>query len=131
MPTDSAGAIPMRHFAGAEQSQNVLGRDETDGTVFALLATPGDGPVDQLQAGEALSAVLLEATRFGLATDPVSQPLEVRATRAELCVSLLDGAAEPQVLVRVGWAPMSSTPVPQTGRRPVTDTIDAMDLPWD
>lgn len=131
VPTDSTGAMPVRHFAGAEQSQSVLGRDETDGTVFALLATPGDGPVDQLQAGEALSAVLLEATRFGLATDPITQPLEVRATRAQLGDSLLGGAAQPQVLLRLGWAPMSATPVPLTGRRPVTDTIDAMDLPWD
>ena len=123
--------MPMRHFVGSEQPQSRLGRDETDGTVFALLATPGDGAVDQVQAGEALSAVLLEATRFGLATDPISQPLEVRATRAGLGVSVLDGGAEPQVLLRLGWAPMSATPVPQTGRRPVTDTIDAMDLPWD
>jgi hypothetical protein len=131
VPTETAGAMPMRSFAGSEQPQSVLGRDETDGTVFALLATSGDSPVDQLRAGEALSAVLLEATRFGLATDPISQPLEVRATRAELGVSLLDGSAEPQVLLRIGWAPMSATPVPQTGRRPVADTIDAMDLPWD
>lgn len=131
VPTGSGGAMPMRHFAGAEQPQSVLGRDESDGTVLALLATRGDGPVEQLQAGEALSAVLLEATRFGLATDPISQPLEVRATRDELGGSLLDGAAEPQVLLRIGWAPMSATPVPQTGRRPVGDTIDAMDLPWD
>jgi hypothetical protein len=130
VPAEAAGAMPMRTFAGSEQSQSRLGQDETDGTVFALLATPGDGAVEQVQAGEALSAVLLEATRFGLATDPISQPLEVRSTRAQLCVSLLDGAAEPQVLLRLGWAPMSSIPVPQTGRRPVTDTIDAMDLPW-
>jgi hypothetical protein len=131
VPGESAGAMPMRHFAGSEQPQSVLGRDEADGTVFALLATQGDGPVDQLQAGEALSAVLLEATRFGLATDPVTQPMEVRATRLALSESLLRGTAEPQVLLRLGWAPMSATPVPQTGRRPVTDTIDAMDLPWD
>ena len=131
VPAEPEGAMPMRHFAGSEQPQNMLGRDETDGTVFALLATPGDSPVDQLQAGEALSAVLLQATRFGLATDPVSQPLEVRATRLALSESLLRGTAEPQVLLRIGWAPMSATPVPQTGRRPVGDTIDAMDLPWD
>lgn len=131
VPAEPAGSVPIRHFAGSEQPQSLLGRDEDDGTVVALLATPGDGAVEQLQAGEALSAVLLEATRFGLATDPNSQPLEVRATRAELGVSLLDGGAEPQVLLRIGWAPMSATPVPRTGRRPVTDTIDAMDLPWD
>ena len=131
VPAEPAGTMPMRHFAGSEQPQSRLGSDETDGTVFALLATPGDSAVEQLQAGEALSAVLLEATRFGLATDPISQPLEIRATRAELGAALLGGTAEAQVLLRLGWAPMSATPVPATGRRPVTDTIDAIDLPWD
>ena len=131
VPTDSEGAVPMRHFSGTEQPQSPLGRDESDGTVLALLATPEDGPADQLRAGEALSAVLLQATRVGLATDPISQPLEVRATRMALSEALLRGAAEAQVLLRLGWAPISATPVPSTGRRPVTDTIDAMDLPWD
>jgi hypothetical protein len=92
---------------------------------------PGDGPLDQLRAGEALSAVLLRATHFGLATDPISQPLEVPATRAELGGVLLHGAVEPHILLRLGWAPMSATPMPQTGRRPLADTIDATDLPRD
>jgi hypothetical protein len=92
---------------------------------------PGDGPLDQLRAGEALSAVLLRATHFGLATDPISQPLEVPATRAELGGFLLHGAVEPHILLRLGWAPMSATPMPQTGRRPLADTIDATDLPRD
>lgn len=128
VPAEPVGAIPVRRFAGSDQVENSPRRGETDGTVVALLATPGDSAVEQLQAGEALSAVLLVATRFGLATDPISQPLEVRATRAELGIAVLDGGAEPQVLLRLGWAPMSATPVPPTGRRPVVDTMDVTDL---
>jgi hypothetical protein len=126
VPAEPGGAIPVREFAGGEQPQSVLGRYESDGTVLALLSTPADGPVDQVRAGEALSAVLLGATHFGLATDPISQPLEVPATRAELQASVLSGAASPQVLLRLGWAPMSTIPVPQTGRRPLADTIDPL-----
>jgi hypothetical protein len=126
VPAEPGGAVPVR-FARGDQAQSLLGRDESDGTVLALLSTPGDGAVDQLRAGEALSAVLLAATRFGLATDPISQPLEVAATRSELQASVLGGAAAPQVLLRCGWAPMSTVPVPQTGRRPLADTIDALD----
>ena len=100
---------------------------ESDGTVLALFSTSGDGAVDQLRAGEALSAVLLAATRFGLATDPISQPLEVAATRGQLRASVLGDAAEPQVLLRLGWAPMSTTPVPPTGRRALADTLDRLD----
>ncbi len=131
VPAEPAGVVPVRQFTGGEQPQSPLGRDESDGTVIAVLATHGDTAVDQVRAGEALSAVLLEATRVGLSTDPISQPLEVRATRTELGLSLLDGSAAPQVLLRVGWAPISATPVPRTGRRPVMDTIEAMDLPRD
>ncbi|MET0765936.1 MAG: hypothetical protein ABWY29_13810 [Blastococcus sp.] len=130
VPAQRDGVVPVRPFAGAEQDQNVLGRDESDGTVLAVLATATDSPIDQLRAGEALSAVLLTATRLGLATDPVSQPLEVPVTRIELRRSLFGDAAEPQVLLRLGWAPISATPVPRTGRRPLQDTIDPMDQPW-
>jgi hypothetical protein len=127
VPAEPGGTVPVRHFAGGEQQQSLLGHYESDGTVLALLSTAGDGPVDQLRAGEALSAVLLTATRFGLATDPVSQPLEVPSARAGLRSDVLGGAAAPQVLLRLGWAPISSTPVPLTGRRPLADTIEDLD----
>lgn len=129
VPARPEGTVPVRHFAGGDQQQSVLGSYESDGTVLALLSTADDDPVDQLRAGEALSAVLLTATRFGLATDPISQPLEVATTRAELRSSVLGATAAPQVLLRLGWAPISATPVPPTGRQPVADTIDAFDAP--
>jgi hypothetical protein len=127
VPAEPAGTVPVRHFAAAEQPESVLGKYEADGTVLALLATPGDDAVDQLRAGEALSAVLLAATRIGLATDPISQPLEVAATRAQLRTTVLGEAAHPQVLLRLGWAPMSATPMPPTGRRSVADTLEPLD----
>ncbi|MCZ2860592.1 Acg family FMN-binding oxidoreductase [Blastococcus sp. VKM Ac-2987] len=129
VPDGPDGTVPVRHFGAAEQRQNTLGEEETDGTVLAVLGTPTDGAVDQLRAGEALSAVLLTATRQGLATDPISQPLEVPGTRAQLRGLLGDGG-EPQVIVRLGWAPMSALPVPRTGRRPLADTIEPLDRPW-
>lgn len=127
VPAEPVGMVPVRHFAGAEQPESVLGKYESDGTVLALLATPGDEAVDQLRAGEALSAVLLAATRIGLATDPISQLGEVATTRAQLRDSVLGDAGEPQVLVRLGWAPMSATPVPLTGRRSVAETLEPLD----
>ncbi|MGY2002677.1 hypothetical protein [Blastococcus sp. SYSU DS1024] len=130
VPGDITAAVPVRHFAGREMPQNELGRGESDGTLLALLATDGDAVVDRLRAGEALSAVLLAATAIGLATDPISQPLEVPETRARLVTDCLPAGGSPQVLVRLGWAPISATPVPPTGRRPVDDTIDRLEAPW-
>ena len=46
----------------------------------------------------------------------VSPDLEVPTTRAELKQSCLDGDGEPQLLLRLGWAPVSADPVPPTGR---------------
>ncbi|RBY80755.1 NAD(P)H nitroreductase [Blastococcus sp. TF02A-26] len=130
VPGDATAAVPVRHFAGREMAQNELGRGESDGTLLAVLATDGDGTVDRLRAGEALSAVLLAATAIGLATDPISQPLEVAATRARLAADCLPSGRAPQVLLRLGWAPVSAEPVPATGRRPVDETIDAFDASW-
>ena len=130
VPAGPGGTVPVRHFAGAAQRQVDLGTGEDDGTVVAVLSTEADGPVERLRAGEALSAVLLAATRIGLASDPISQPLEVPVTRAGLRDTVLAGQGEPQVLLRLGWAPISADPVPATGRRPVDETIDAYDSPW-
>jgi nitroreductase len=129
VPAQPVGTVPVRRFAGGEQEQGLLGRYESDGTVLALLSTDEDQPLHQLRAGEALSAVLLAATRFGLATDPISQPLEVASTRAELRRSVLGGTAAPQVLLRLGWAPIDASTVPPTGRRPLDDTVDDLDTP--
>ena len=131
VPAGPDGTVPVRHFAGRRMAQNELGRDEADGTILGLLATSRDDPIERLRAGEALSAVLLTATRLGLGTDPISQPLEVADTRAVLRKRYLgNDGAEPQVIVRLGWAPVSATAIPQTGRRAVDDTIDEMDQPW-
>jgi hypothetical protein len=117
-------------MAAAVQERSRLGRNESDGTVVMLLATATDSPWDQLRAGEALSAVLLTATGLALATDPISQPLELEDTRLELRRVCLDDRAEPQVLIRLGWVPGSASPVPLTGRRPVAETIDAFEASW-
>ncbi len=131
VPALPDGAVPVRHFAGRDLPQSRLGPGERDGTVLALLSTPGDGPTDQLRAGEALSAVLLTATRLRLATDPISQPLEVPGSRARLRTLGLRPPTEPQVLLRVGWAPRGAAPLPASGRRPVDDTFDTVDDTFD
>jgi hypothetical protein len=127
VPAQPGGTVPVRDFTAGEQEQSLLGRYESDGTVLAMISTPRDDAVDQLRAGEALSAVLLAATHFGLATDPISQPLEVPATRTQLRSAVLHGTSAPQLLLRLGWAPISTIPVPRSGRRPLADTIAALD----
>jgi nitroreductase len=67
-----------------------------------LLGTASDEPVAWLQAGRALARLLLKATAEGVAASPMTQVLEVPATRAMLSHQLgLIG--HPQMLLRMGY----------------------------
>jgi nitroreductase len=99
-----------------------------DGAALMVLGTTTDDPRAQLRAGEAISAVLLHATELGLATCPLSQPLEVGWTRAKIRDELLGGTLLPQLVLRVGWAPPGRA-LPPTPRRPIDETIDHIRRP--
>ncbi|WP_214367540.1 Acg family FMN-binding oxidoreductase [Pseudonocardia sp. H11422] len=88
-----------------------------DAGVLMVLATPGDTTLDRLRAGEAASAVLLEATRMNLATLPISQVLEVSHTRRRLRLDILRTPDHPQLIIRAGWAPPNAAELPATPRR--------------
>jgi len=85
---------------------------------IAVLSTAGDDVRQWLAAGQALQHVLLVATRAGLATTPISQPVEVPAIR-EL---LSDAGAGwwAQMIVRVGYG----SPAAATPRRPLAEVLD-------
>jgi len=75
-----------------------------------------------LRCGEALSAVLLDATMAGFATCPVTHLVEVPAARS--IVATLTGGNQPQVLVRVGRAPAIADVPPPTPRRPIYEVFE-------
>ena len=117
------GNLRMREFAPGSLLQggrSVLGEDA--GTLL-LLSTSSDDDLSRLRAGEATSAVLLEATAAGLATCPLSQPLEVVETRELVRDEVLGGSTCPQLVIRVGWAGFNADPLPATPRRPVIDLL--------
>lgn len=93
-----------------------------DGGLLLVLTTPRDDRIDRLVAGEATSAVLLGATRVGLATATLSQAVEQPATRERLRLAL--GVADhPQLVLRVGTPPYGSAPLPATPRRPLDSVL--------
>ena len=79
-----------------------------------LLVTHGDDPVNWLRAGCAVQRVLLTATRHGLATGFLNQPLECEPVRAELTEAFAV-TGHPQLLLRLGY-PAGPRP-PATARR--------------
>ena len=77
-----------------------------------------------LRAGEALSAMWLEATREGLSLVPLSQVIEFTQTRDALRLEVLGGLAHPLMLVRVGWQAISRSQLPPTPRRHVGEVLE-------
>ncbi|MEU3644866.1 nitroreductase family protein [Lentzea sp. NPDC034063] len=127
VPPASAGILPapqdewtFRDFRGPERHP---GKDYESDPLVVVLCSFYDGPLGELQAGQALQRVLLTATTHGLSASFLSQPVEVRPVREELRRSL-GGMLVPQTVLRLGF----STPVPATPRRRVAELLmDAKD----
>ncbi|WP_431955798.1 Acg family FMN-binding oxidoreductase [Nocardia lijiangensis] len=96
---------------------------EPDHADLLLLATPNDDRLAHLRAGEAMSAVLLTATNIGLATCPLSAPLDNADRRLRLRRDILDDTAHPQVILRVGQAPDTPDLPPRTPRRILAEML--------
>jgi nitroreductase len=85
---------------------------------LSVLSVPAGDRADWLRAGQALQRVLLTATARGIATSPLTQPLEtadawqVRDPRS--------GHEQPQMILRIGYG----LPVPSTPRRPVSQVLN-------
>ena len=106
--------------SAAEAAARVV--DSSDGLV--AICSAADDQLAWLKAGEALSALWLQATRDGLSVVPLSQVIEVDETREALHEDVFDGMARPQVLVRVGWLESTRTSLRRTPRRPVAEVLE-------
>jgi nitroreductase len=102
-------AVPVRDFAPFGQPAMPAGPYSDVGAQYAVFFTDEDGPADWIQAGEALSAVLLTATSLGLSTAPISDVTELAVTREQLRHLLAD-IGVPQLAVRIGQAPPGAPP---------------------
>lgn len=125
-PTGLINASPLRRFPRGQldQPRQLPGHGTADDAAELLvIATPGDDPLDWLHAGEATSAVLLAATRLGLATTALSQGVEVEASRSEIRNKVLHVPERPQLILRVGWPATNAAPLPATPRRDLRSVL--------
>ncbi|WP_328358743.1 NAD(P)H nitroreductase [Mycobacterium sp. NBC_00419] len=121
---DARAAIPARAFAGPALKQPALTSPAEDNGVMVALGTETDDDLARLRAGEATSLVLLSATAMGLATCPVTEPLEIPETRDAVRADVFGTSGHPQMLLRLGWAAINADPLPATPRRPLPDVAD-------
>ena len=121
---DSSAAIPSRLFAGPALAMTPGSSPTEDNAVMLALGTQADDRLAQLRAGEATSVLLLSATSMGLASCPVTEPLEVAETREAVRSDIFGNSSYPQMLLRVGWAPINADPLPSTPRRELSDFVE-------
>jgi nitroreductase len=124
---DSAASVPARIFAGPVLKQPHDALPASDNGVVVALGTAEDDVLARLRAGEATSLVLLTATASGLSSCPVTELLEVAETRTGLRSLAFGDGQFPQMLVRIGWAPVNAEPLPATPRRPVDEVVTWLD----
>ena len=136
-PFEFVDGVPSTALAATSERQRVdVARDfplsgqpgrrpavDGDEAVIAVLSTDGSGQREALGCGEAMSAVLLEATLAGLATCPVTHITEWGAGR-NILRALTGGSDEPQLLIRLGQAPAPQDAPPVTPRRPLADVLE-------
>jgi hypothetical protein len=132
-----ADGIPHSSLVSAAESDRVdVGRTfpvthhrerraevDEDHSKILVLSTYDDSHYSVLRCGEALSAVLLDATMAGLATCTLTHITEVPASRA-VVNELIGRNTIPQVLIRVGLAPAIEDIPPPTPRRPIDDVFE-------
>ena len=111
---DAGPALAQHHEAGGDR----------DTTAVLALGTRDDSSMSRLRAGEATSLVLLTATTLGLASCPVTEPLEIPATRDAVRDDVFGDYGFPQMLLRIGWAPVNADPLPSTPRMPLSAVVD-------
>ncbi|HJT96068.1 MAG TPA: nitroreductase family protein [Mycobacterium sp.] len=124
---DPKSPIPGRLFAGAALEQPPGTEAAADGAVVLALGTEDDTSLARLRAGEATSLVLLTATALGLSSCPVTEPLEIAETREAVQANVFGDDGYPQMLLRIGWAPVNADPLPSTPRRPLGEVAARVD----
>jgi hypothetical protein len=86
---------------------------------LGVLSTARDEPGDWLRAGQALQRVLLAATRHGVATSLLYQPIEL-GDMEHREGSWWPWPECPQIIIRFGYGPRGA----DTPRRPVAAILD-------
>lgn len=126
-PADPKATFPARGFANPGLPQPAGSKPAHDAGIAVALGTATDDPLTVLRAGEATGVVLLTATALGLASCPLTDPLELPETRDMVRQNVLGGDSFPQMLLRIGWAPINADPLPATPRRPMAEMVESLD----
>ncbi len=104
--TERGSSYRLREFDPAELNQEPpSSREEpppAEHPLVLVLGTAGNDPRSWLEAGRALARLLVRAAEDGIAASPMTQVLEIPATR-EMLAHQLGFVGHPQILLRLGY----------------------------
>jgi hypothetical protein len=63
----------------------------------------------------------------GLASCPITEPLEIPETRVAVRANVFGAEGYPQMLLRIGWAPVNADPLWSTPRRALSEVVVRLD----
>jgi hypothetical protein len=113
--------VPDRDFGPSGTLPIWPGHDRE--AVYAILYGDEDAGLAWLRAGEALSAVWLEAMLHGLTVLPLSAAIEVPQTRQAL-QRMLAGLGEPFLVLRIGVGDADHVAPPHAPRLPAEQIVE-------
>ncbi|BCJ34032.1 NAD(P)H nitroreductase [Actinocatenispora thailandica] len=115
-----ARRVPQRPFLPDREAQLSPGTGSDRSASYAVLFTDADDRQAWLAAGEALSALLIDATQRHVSVNPISSAVEVAASRAELS-GMLCHVGYPVLALRLA---LGAGRPPRSPRRAPSDVID-------
>jgi nitroreductase len=115
--------VPVRDHVPDGTAGLAAGADHDQGAAYVILFGSAQEPADWLRAGEALSALLLEATAAGLSCAPLSDAVEVSWPR-RLLRQLVADLGVPYLVVRLGYVDPQAPPLPPAPRRDPAEVIE-------
>ncbi|QLL05680.1 Acg family FMN-binding oxidoreductase [Mycobacterium vicinigordonae] len=121
---DRTAPMPGRLFSRPQLRMPSGATPDVENAAVLALGTMTDDKLAWLRTGEATSIVLLTATALGLASCPITEPLEIAETREAVRADVFGANGYPQMLLRVGWAPIDADPLPSTPRRELDDFVE-------
>jgi nitroreductase len=117
--------VPLRDFEVGVPGGLLIDRDADEHPLIAVLLTGLDTPLEQLQAGESMMRLMLEAELLGLGTCPLSQAVDLVAFRTRVR-TLMGWQGVPQMMLRIGHPAPGDLQAARTPRRPVAEVLKVL-----
>jgi nitroreductase len=116
--------VPLRDFEVGASGRELIAQDVDEHPLIAVILTDADSAAQQLQAGESMMRLMLEAELLGVACCPLSQAVDLLAFRRRM-QALMNWQGYPQMMLRLGYPANAAEPLTATPRRPISSVLRA------